>query len=37
MYLPPYLPYLNPIEYTNKDIKEELAEILEYEKMRRRS
>lgn len=33
IYLPPYSPDLNPIEFGNKDLKRELSKILEFDKM----
>ena len=33
IYLPPYSPDLNPIEFSWKDIKRELARILDYDTM----
>ena len=33
VFLPPYSPKLNPIEYANKDLKRELAKKLNFEEM----
>lgn len=37
IYLPPYSPDLNPIEFGWKDLKQELSSILDFDKMIERS
>jgi len=37
IYLPPYSPDLNPIEYGWKDLKRELSSILDFDEMIERS